>query len=150
MPRNKQYKTILEEHKIQTKHILECHLFGFFKRGKLVSDRKGKTYILIKHFRSAFIIDKSTSIPKATTIPELFIATKGLRQLLKDVNLSKASGHDGIPNRILKKCDTEKATGLTAILQTSINTGILHKDWPNANVSCFLRNEDKHAADQFN
>ena len=80
-------------------------------KGKLVSDSKGKAEILIQQFRSVFTIDKSTSIPKTTkyileTIPNLLITTKGLEKLLKDVNPSKASGPDGIPNKILKECAT--------------------------------------------
>lgn len=123
-------------------------------KGKLVSDSKGKAEILIQQFRSVFTIDKSTSIPKTTkytkeSIQQLIITTKGLEKLLKDVNPSKASGPDGIPNRILKECASEIAPGLTAIFQTSIDTGLLPEDWLNANISCVFKKGDKHAAENY-
>ena len=123
-------------------------------KGKLVSDSKGKAEILIKQFKSVFTIDKSTTIPKTNkyikeTIPALYIREKGLEKLLKEVNPSKASGPDGIPNRILKECACQIAPSLTAIFQKSIDTGTLPEDWLNANISCVFKKGDKHAAENY-
>ena len=86
--------------------------------GKLVSDSKGKAEILIQQFKSIFTIDKSTAIPQTTKhidepIPKLTIRENGVEKLLQDINPSKASGPDGIPNCILKECASQIAPSLT-------------------------------------
>jgi hypothetical protein len=69
--------------------------------------------------------------------------------LLQDINPSKASGPDGIPNRILKECASQIAPSLTVIFQKSIDTGTLPEDWLNANISCVYKKGDKHAAENY-
>ena len=69
--------------------------------------------------------------------------------MLQDINQSKASGSDGIPNRILKECARQIAPSLTVIFQTSIDTGTLPEDWINANISCVYKKGNKHAAENY-
>jgi hypothetical protein len=83
-------------------------------KGKLVSGSKGKVEILTQQFKSVFTIDKSTAISQTTKhidepIPKLTIRENGVEKLLQDINPSKASGPDGIPNRILKECASQIA-----------------------------------------
>ena len=120
----------------------------------MVSDSKGKAEILIQQFKSVFTIDKSTAIPQTTKhidelITKLTIRETGVEKLLQDMNLSKASGPDGIPNRILKECASQIAPSLTVIFQKSIDTGTLPEDWLNANISCVYKKGDKHAAENY-
>ena len=122
--------------------------------GKLVSDSKGKAEILIQQFKSVFTIDKSTAIPQTTKhidepIPKLNIRENGVDKLLQDMNLSKASGPDGIPNRILKECASQITPSLTVIFQKSIDTGTLPEDWLNTSKSCVYKKGDKHAAENY-
>jgi hypothetical protein len=42
--------------------------------------------------------------------------TNGVEKLLQDINPSKASEPEGIPNRILKECASQIAPSLTVIL----------------------------------
>ena len=72
-------------------------------------------------------------------IPKFTIRENGAEKLLQDINPSKASGPDGIPNRILKECARQIAPNLTVIFQTSIDTGTLPEDWINANISCVYK-----------
>jgi hypothetical protein len=46
-------------------------------------------------------------------IPKFIIRENGVEKLLQDINPSKASGPDGIPNRILKECASQIAPSLT-------------------------------------
>jgi hypothetical protein len=121
---------------------------------KLVSDSKEKGEILIQKLISIFTIDKSTAIPQTTkhideSIPKLTIRENGVEKLPQDINPSRASGPDGIPNRILKACVIQIAPILTVIFQTSIDTGTLPEDWLNANISCAYKKGDKHAAESY-
>ena len=121
---------------------------------KLVSDSKEKGEILIQKLISIFTIDKSTAIPQTTkhideSIPKLTIRENGVEKLPQDINPSRASGPDGIPNRILKACAIQIAPILTVIFQTSIDTGTLPEDLLNANISCAYKKGDKHSAESY-
>ena len=109
---------------------------------------------MIQQFKSVFTIDKSTAIPQTTKhidepIPKLTIREKGVEKLLQDINPSKASGPDEIPNRILKECASQITPSLTVIFQKSIDTGTLPEDWLNANIACVYKTGDKHAAENY-
>jgi hypothetical protein len=65
----------------------------------------------------------------------IIIDQKGLEKLLTNINPSKASGQDNIPNRILKECAIQ-APILKTILQCSLDTGELPKD---ANISSIFK-----------
>jgi hypothetical protein len=98
-----------------------------------LTDSKGKAYILIHQFKSVFSREENKTLPKTTkhisrSIPDLEIRSEGIEKLLKNINLSKASGPDNIPNRILKECAKQLAPGLTSIYQKSIDTGTLPCD----------------------
>ena len=54
---------------------------------------------------------------------------------MRQVNPNKASGPDSIPNRILNECAEPTAPILQIILQQSLDTGDLPKDWRDANIS---------------
>jgi hypothetical protein len=74
---------------------------------QLVTNRKEKAEILIRQFQSVFTEDTSVNMPNTTkqvrnSTPTLTIREKGVTDLLKKVNPSKASGPDNIPNRVLK------------------------------------------------
>jgi hypothetical protein len=74
----------------------------------------------------------------------LKIEQKGIEKLLRQVNPNKASGPDTIPNRILKECAEPIAPILQIILQQSLSTGDLPKDWRDANISSIFKKGDKH------
>jgi hypothetical protein len=52
-----------------------------------------------------------------------------LLYVLKDINPSKATGLDQIPNIVLKTCAKTLAPGMTKIFQKSIDYGELTDDW---------------------
>jgi hypothetical protein len=105
-------------------------------------------------FKSVFTREHNTTLQKTTkhakdTIPAIIIRPEGVEKLLKQLNPSKASGPDGIPNRILKECSKQLAPGLASIYQKSINTGSFPSNWLNANSTCLFKNGDKHAAENY-
>ena len=111
----------------------------------MISDSKGKAELLLDQFKSVFAKTTDNTLPKTriqakTDIPPIKIEQKGLEKLLRQINPSKGSGPDSIPNRILKEC----AEPIVPILQQSLDTGDLPKDWRDANISSIFKKGDKH------
>ena len=62
------------------------------------------------------------------SINDITVEVKGVLKLLQNVNVNKATGPDGIPNKLLKACAEEVAPALTNIFQLSLDTGKLPED----------------------
>jgi hypothetical protein len=82
-------------------------------------------------------------------ISNIKITQDGVAKLLRNINPSKASGPDNIPNIVLKQCADHLAPALTIIFKRSIDHGNLPNDWLNANVSCIFKKGDKHAVENY-
>ena len=82
-------------------------------------------------------------------LTELDIKTPGVEKLLQKINTSKAIGPDNISNMILKNCAKQLAPGLSAIFQSSVNSGELPPDWVNANISPVFKKGDVHLAENY-
>jgi hypothetical protein len=124
------------------------------ERGHLINNSKEKAQILIKQFLSVFTREKVNKMPKThrriqQNIPNIKITQDGVAKLLRNINPSKASGPDNIPNRVIKQCADNPAPALTIIVQRSIDHGKLPNDLLNANVSCIFKKGDKHAAENY-
>jgi hypothetical protein len=120
----------------------------------LVNDSKGKAEILLDQFKSVFTKPSKGELPdtriKPTqSIEKITIDQNGLTKLLKQVNPSKASGPDNIPNRILRECAEKISPILKIIFQKSLDTGELPKDWRDANISSIFKKGDKHQAENY-
>lgn len=124
------------------------------KQGQLANDSKEKAQILLDQFASVFTKGTSTTLPEIKTkvrisIQEITITTRGVEKLLQNINPSKASGPDNIPNRVLKQCATHLAPSMSLIFQLSLDTGTLTEDWRNANISIIFKKGDRHAAENY-
>ena len=65
-----------------------------------------------------FTKDDGSSVPSFPTrvnghIPSLTINKNGVTKLLQNINVSKAAGPDGLPNRVLQECASEISPALT-------------------------------------
>ena len=69
---------------------------------------------------------------------------EGTQKLLNNIQTSKATGPDNLPNRVLKECTIELARAIRAIFQKSIDSGTLPEDWTNANVAPIFKKGDRH------
>ena len=79
-------------------------------KGNLLTNAKSKANVFIKQFVSVFTRDSSNIAPEigkhrnTKTVPQLNIDRKGVLKILKNINIHKAMGPDGIPNILLKIC----------------------------------------------
>jgi hypothetical protein len=101
--KQQQHKTVLEI-------CQESGGIAPLKKGtNLISDSKGKAELLLNQFKSVFTKPTNNDLPSTriqskNNIRQIIIDQKDLEKLLTNINLSKASGPDNIPNRILKEC----------------------------------------------
>ena len=112
----------------------------------LFTDRKPISEILNTQFKSVFT--KTSKIPQmsGTSFPSingLNITEIGVFKLLDKIDVSKASGPDCFPGRILQNLARELAPVLHYIFDQSLNSGDLPADWTLANVAPIFKKGSK-------
>ena len=116
--------------------------------GKKFTDRKSISEILNTQFKSVFTKKTSSKIPELPgvtfpSIKDLKITEFGVFKLLDKIDVSKASGPDCIPGRILQNLARELAPVLHFIFEQSLNTGDLPAEWTLANVAPIFKKGSK-------
>jgi len=109
--------------------------------GVLHTDSLSKACILNKQFISVFTHEDDGDIPRLQglrypNIADLHIFTERVEKLLRNLNVSKASGPDQIPCRLLKGLAGEISPILTEIFKQSMHDGVIPSIWKNLDVSC--------------
>ena len=66
---------------------------------------------------------------------EITVGPKGVFKLLNNLNINKASGHDGLSARVLNECSSEIALILVSIDSESLALGTVPDDWRQSNVA---------------
>jgi hypothetical protein len=64
----------------------------------------------------------------------LTVTEPDVKKELEHLNPNKAPGPDGIPTKILKDCAAELAPHFTRIFNTLLHTGVVPREWKDANV----------------
>ncbi len=106
-------------------------------RGRFRNNPKDQAEIFNEYFEDQFSdiskydvdIDYSNDI-----INNIDFSTGRVRKLLKDVNVNKSVGPDGIHGKVLKNCRDGIAYPLASIFKISYNMGQIPNEWKLANV----------------
>ncbi len=77
------------------------------------------------------------------------ITIDSVSKRLQKLNVSKATGMDGIPANILKLTSTLIAPSITFIFNLSIRTGIYIDEWKLARVIPIYKSEDKRKCENY-
>jgi hypothetical protein len=80
-----------------------------------------------------------------TTIVSIQTSPKEIENLLKALNVKKASGPDGISNFMLKHTSNAFSITLAKIINSSLDKGIFPDCWKRANVSPVFKKNDKQS-----
>lgn len=119
--------------------------------GFLQSDSVTKAEILNQQFQSAFTAEDTSNIPSKGDSPfpdmeAIQVNTEGVRKLLLNLKVDKATGPDSIPAFILKTASDELAPMLTRLFQLSLETGEVPHDWRQAWVVPIFKKGERHIA----
>ena len=116
----------------------------------IISDGKGKAEALNAQFTNVFTREDKSDVPsmgKSTIqdIPDLVIHEAGVLKQLQNLSPNKAAGPDQLPPWFLKMFASKIAPLLTDLFQTSLDQGILPRQWKEANICAIFKKGDKSA-----
>ena len=99
-----------------------------------INDSSAKAQVLNDYFSSVFILVTAETLPMMHDEPKpninpIVVETNGVLELLRTIDIHKASGPDGIPAHLLKETCEEIAPSLTFIFQASMQQCTLPVDW---------------------
>ena len=104
--------------------------------------------MLSHQYKSVFTDESLGNIPQKDNplpkMPDIRITQNGVYKLLEILNINKAAGPDYTPTRILKDHRDIIAPILATIFQKSLNSGVIPKDWINANIVAVFKKGNKH------
>ena len=89
----------------------------------------------------------STSVDISESFSFTAIAQESVKKSLSKLNVWKAVGPDGIPNRVLKECAATLAEPLTFIFNWSLASGLFSIQWKQSVINLCSRTRE-HAAIQ--
>lgn len=116
--------------------------------GKLHADSTGKAEALNHQYESVFTDENLQDEPSKgqsqhPSMPDINVSSQGIQKLLENLQISKASGPDRLPIRILKECATEIAPVLQIIFMQSLNTGQVPEDWRTADICAIFKKGER-------
>jgi hypothetical protein len=114
---------------------------------------KEKAELFNEYFCSQSFIDDSSACLKTnisyfqTTIilSNIHVTEGEINYFLKNVDVSKACGFDGIGNRILKLCADGITSSFTSFVNYSLLSGRFPDKWKLANVIPIFKKEDRQS-----
>ncbi len=66
-------------------------------------------------------------------MPDIYFRQRDVRSELQSLDIGKASGPDGVPAVILKRCAAELSPVLTRLYRLSYSSGCISEVWREAN-----------------
>ncbi|CAB4029272.1 Hypothetical predicted protein, partial [Paramuricea clavata] len=107
--------------------------------------------IAAKFGKDVFTSDSNSSLPlispsqsSSNFLDSITVSEFEVQSLLSSLSPSKATGPDGIPAYLLKRCSEVIAPSLTVIFELSLQQGVFPSEWKSANVVPIPKKGDAH------
>ena len=119
------------------------------------SDSSRKANILNDQFSSVFNKDEQTdTIPDNgpspfVDMPPITVGREGVRKLLANLHIHKATGPDGVACRLLKELADEVTPMFQILFQASLNQAAVPAEWKTANVVPIHKKGEKNKAENY-
>ena len=135
----------------KNKSTIKTNIGPFIVNGVLIDQPQEKNAILVDHFKSVYSkspckhedIQKLTSLHGPRGLEILTITGNDVRESLKHAKSSAATGPDGIPIILLKKCINALAEPLAVLYSKSLNEGQVPDSLKCGNVTAVFKSGDK-------
>lgn len=121
--------------------------------GTMVSDPATKASLLNVYFASQCSLPAGSDadpLPDLgepatdSTLQHITILADEARKVLRSLDVSKASGPDGISNRVLRECADSLCIPLARLFNISLLSGSFPSSWKSANVVPIFKKNDRH------
>ena len=126
------------------------------KNNIFITDIKEKCVIFNEYFREQCkTIVNSSILPalvnKVTnlSLSQVNISEAQILDHIRSLNVNKAHGHDNIPIRILKICDSSITLPLLIIYKNCIKKGYFPKNWKKANVIPVYKKNERNSISNY-
>ena len=117
---------------------------------RVIKDSIEKAILFNDYFCSVYEIENADAVLPSLDvfqdvkfIDNISISTQEIKILLKNVDVSKACGYDGIGNKILKICADNITNPLCHIINESLSQGVFPSMWKFANVIPIFKKNDR-------
>ena len=123
----------------------------------LITDSKKKAEVFNEYFVAQTFLPGSNSkdipnhpcpFPKHT-LGSIRSSHNEVLNILNNLNIAKACGHDGISNRILKMCGPGFCSSLSRLIDLSFSSGQYPKSWKMANVLPLFKKGDRQITSNY-
>jgi hypothetical protein len=115
---------------------------------------EGIANLFNRYFSSVYTITEDSRLDAScevteciadTLVDSLTLSVTEVQEILKTLDISKATGPDGIPAKLLKETASVIAPSLCKLFNKSLRTGEMPRDWKLANmVPIYKKNEREH------
>ena len=106
-------------------------------KGRFRNNSKDKSEMFNEYFEDQFSEASNYDIDidySNDSDNDIEFSTTRIRKILKNINVNKAPGPDGIHGKVLKNCRESLAYPLSLLFTTSYNIGQIPSEWKTANV----------------
>jgi hypothetical protein len=117
---------------------------------RVIKDSVEKAILFNDYFCSVYEIENADAVLPSLDvfqdvkfIDNISISTQEIKILLKNVDVSKACGYDGIGNKILKICADNITNTLCHIINESLSQGVFPSMWKFANAIPIFKKNDR-------
>ena len=118
----------------------------------LISDPLEKARLFNSFFVSQSKLDGAENIPpsvepfqtSAYISADIVASKQDVYNLLKNVDTSKACGHDGVENKIIQICCKGLSDSFTSLINFSFRLGEFPFQWKLANVIPLFKKDNRH------
>ncbi len=88
-------------------------------------------------------------LPTGLQLREITFSEEEVFNRLRNLDISKSNGPDGIPARLLKECCQEIAPSLCTLFNLSLQTGRIPSEWKSADVTPVHKKNSKKPAENY-